>query len=1179
MKQPRVERPNYFSGEALLTDDFRCEQQYQMDMLAARNVSLYLYGIAHGLEVAASADGEPSQLEVSRGMAIDALGRQIILLEPAVLTFDQLAPGASYFITINYFDVFADLSDESGTAGYKRIVQQPQIQYLRNLDQPGVNILLAVISLTTEGSINSLTYKSGRNERRYVGTSVGSVNFVTEGAGVNQVVSTPSNMGGATLRTDYASISARREGSRADDYYLEFDAPRGQFMGLLTARNNLGVGTDHPVANLQIDAVTFKGKGTISWDNQLVTFSDAPLPFLQVGDQLIADPSVRMGTAQRRTVSKIVQDGLQVQIDAAFSPTTMPAPGSGYTYMHSALARFARSDSTLLQVSLDGSIGLGVQALAKGGSASSGPNALVIGPDRNVGIGLSEGAPRAALDVQGQILADSLTASGAIKAQSFEGNGSKLQGMAMLSYWTKESPGQAASRLFYAGGNVGIFDRSPAASLSVGGGSAFIGNGVISSISANVVQGYNTTFQDQVKAGDLIAIGTLNQQQAVLAKTPVSDTELVLTTQFEIPVINSPYSYLLSGTVVPVAGTGKVSSNGTTITGTEGTTFTALSAGDTLLIPRFNPVAVQVQSVAQVASDTQLTLSAPYVGKVDSLPYQLQGADGVKKDGAGTISIDAATPTLVTGTGTAFLSAAKAGDQLFAAADPQTLPRMLRVGSVDSQTQLTLLASGDAGAPPLAAANSAYMVSAGLLAQFKANDDNAILAPDDEAALAPAMLIVSNSNASNANTVGINVPLAKVDARYALQVNGPVSFASGSATFDDLTANTIWARESVAIGGTGFAAGASLFSVAAVGGAAPTLAVVSAEVAVTGGLNVTGDVKIAGNVTATGTLQAGTLAGDVLGERAQYHNPSFPFKQLAASDGILMAFMGTLTLDSPPPAFFGVLQGATVDAGGQSTSATYVTAFTKPVTVKTGKKSATTYNVPVPGVFTLPVRQGETWEVKLITNQDAGETPPDVVLTWIPAAAGAAALGAVTVRPDINPNRLMADSFLKLQERLASGQVPGTVTATAQEVIDGRVNDLTQIFGDVTHMSSDEEERAQFVRDLQKIVCSPALPGEADVVKPLDPQAVQDLIDTFGKASGHSFTDEQRGLLQAGVEALVQINDSEGSRADLNLIKKNIGLFISNVQQALGIEFSSTDTRLLTRALVRLVGDGRQNDM
>lgn len=1173
MKQARVERPNYFSGEALLTDDFRCEQQYQMDMLAARNVSLYLYGIAHGLEVAAPADGQPSQLEVSRGMAIDALGRQIILLEPAVLTFDQLAPGASYFITINYFEVFADLSDESGTAGYKRIVQQPQIQYLRNLDQPGTNILLAVISLTTEGSINSLTYKSGRNERRYVGSSVGSVNFVTEGAGVNQAVSTPSNRGGATVRADYASISARREGSRADDYYLEFDAPRGQFMGLLTARNNLGVGTDNPVANLQVDAVTIKGKGTISWDNQLVTFSDAPAPFLQVGDQLIADPSVRMGTAQRRTVSKIVQDGLQVQIDAAFSPTTMPAPGSGYTYMRSALARFSCSDGTLLQVNLDGSIGLGMQALAKGGSASAGPNALVIGRDRNVGIGLNEGAPRAALDVQGQILADSLTASGAIKAQSFEGNGSKLQGMAMLSYWTKESPGQAASRLFYDGGNVGILDRSPAASLSVGGGSAFIGNGVISSISANVVQGYNTTFQDQVKAGDLIAIGTLNQQQAVLAKTPSSDTELVLTTEFEIPVINSLYSYLVLGTDEPVAGPGKISSNGTTITGTEGTKFTALSAGDTLLIPRFSPVAVQVQSVAQVASDTQLTLSAPYVGKVKDLPYQLQGADGVKKDGKGTISIDAATPTVVTGTGTAFQSAAKAGDQLFAAADPQTLPRMLRVGSVDSQTQLTLLASGDAGVPPFAAANSAYMVSAGLLAQFKANDDNAILAPDDEAALAPAMLIVSNSNAANANTVAINVALAKVDTQYALQVNGPVNFASGSATFDDLTANTIWSRDALAIGGTGFATGANLFSVAAVGGGAPTLAVAPGAVAVTGNVNV------AGNVAATGTLQAATLVGDVLGERVQYHNPAYPCKQLAASDGILMAFMGTLTLDSPPPAFFGILQGATVDAGGQSTSATYVTAFTKPVTVQTGKKSAKTYNVPVPGVFTLPVRQGETWEVKLITNQDAGETPPDVVLTWIPAAAGAAALSAVALRPDINPNRLMADSFLNLQERLASGQVQGTVTATAQEVIDGRVNDLTQIFGDATHMSADEEERAQFVRDLQKIVCSPALPGEADVVKPLDPQAVQDLIDTFGKASGHSFTDAQRGLLQAGVEALVQINDSEGSRADLNLIKKNIGLFIGNVQQVLGIEFSSTDTRLLTRALVRLVGDGRQNDM
>lgn len=189
------------------------------------------------------------------------------------------------------------------------------------------------------------------------------------------------------------------------------------------------------------------------------------------------------------------------------------------------------------------------------------------------------------------------------------------------------------------------------------------------------------------------------------------------------------------------------------------------------------------------------------------------------------------------------------------------------------------------------------MVSAGLLAQFKANDDNAILAPAEEAGLPPAMLIVSNSEPPNYNTVAINLALTDVDTQYALQVNGPVSFASGAATFSDLTADTIWAQESVAIGGTGFAAGANLLSVAAVGGAPPTLAVTPAEVAVTGNINV------AGNVTATGTLQAGILAGEMLGERVQYHNPSFPCKQLAASDGILMAFMGTLTFDSRLPAF------------------------------------------------------------------------------------------------------------------------------------------------------------------------------------------------------------------------------------------------------------------------------------
>lgn len=1254
----KIERPNYFTGEALLTDDFICEQQYQMTMLASHNASLHTYGIAQGLAVSrlpSTTDNPLVQLKVTGGMAIDALGRQIILLQPAVMTLDAVDPGITYFITINYHEVFTDLSDETGTAGYKRIVQQPQLKFLRNLDEPGINILLAVLSVTSEGAVNSLTYKSGRNQRRYIGSSVGSIDFVTEGAGVNPNANLQANadksgaltnFGGARLFANFASISAKLDGdgtagsdgsASSNDFYLEFDAPRGQFMGLLTTRNNLGVGNDHPVANLQVDAITFKGSGQISSTGPLVTFTNGPTPFLQIGDILISDPSAG-GKAQSCVVTKIILDGSQLNVSPVFSP---PLSDSGYTYMRSALARFSVNNaSSLLQVNIDGSIGLGTAALVKGGADSVGPHALTITPDRKVGIALSAGAPQAALEVNGQILASSLTASGAIVASSFEGNGSKLQGLSILSDWTKVTPGATNSNLYYYNGNVGVRETNPIASLSVGGGDAFIGSGFLTSMSSTTVLGYQTAFQDQLKVGDQIVIGTLIEQTSVVASIPASDTELTLLSQFGVPVLNSSYSVLpvnSAPNTVATPGVGTVTSNGTRINGT-GTKFTNMNAGDTLVIPAFmatSNLQQQGQKVSAVIDDTHLTLSAAYNGVVDKLTYSVQTGTAAPVTGDGTIS---STGVDVVGVDTVFRNSVKVGDTLLThpvQPNADGFPIAGQVKSIESQFQFTL--EDSSSGISFTGANSTYMVTSGLLAQFKANSSNPILSGSVQDAQPPAMLIVTNNNKDNANTVAINVAQVDVDRTLALQVVGNVAFSGGTVDYGNLVVDTLTANTSVTIGSK--VATAPLLTVGSPASSAPLLVVTptnvvigqtsgSATLDVKGSINASSTITSStqvqgatlnstGNITAkSGSVQAATLMGQQLNVSGLQINPlgnvnffgartvntlsGTTISQNAVTDGYILAQIGQV--DSSNPSYIGMLTGSTKAQGGAG-AATYsvsVTGQTVQRTIQAGKKGRKTYNIPFPGTFCMPVANGEQWTLTVTAYSELGNTP-QVTWYWLPlgnssspslASAGMTTPGtqgspaldavrAAAARPtaaDVanaatHPATIVLAELQKLNEQIQAASTPAARAAGAQQTINQRVSDLTQILGDATHMSSNADDRAAFVRDLQKIVCAPSASGQLSA-QPVTEQTILDLVNTFGKISGHVFTSEQTGLLIAGVNALIQINDSPDNRNDLNLIKKNIDLFIDNMQQVLQTPFSSQDQRLLTRALTRLVGDG-----
>ena len=1206
MSSSLIQRPNYFAGEALLTSDFACEQQYHMDIQSFNNQSLYICGIASGLEVFWDAESSASQVEVSPGMAIDGLGRQIILLQPQVVRLANVVAGATYFLSINYNQVYADYSDETGVAGYKRIVEQPQIQYVRNLQQPAMNILLAVISFTTQGNINQLTYRSGNIERRYVGSTLGALNFVTEGAGVHRI-NLPDALAGFLGNADsdgYPSISAKKESS-GDQAYLEVDAPRSQFMGLLTTRNNLGVGSDQPLANLQVDAITFKGPGVLSSDGSLVTLSKTLSPYFQVGDVLISDPPVTtmsngqtsFGLAQRRTIVSINPGSLQVTVDTAFNPVLQSL---SYTYVRSTLARFAvSSDSSLLRINIDGTVGLGMQATPSAGLGASGPNALVITADRRVGIALSDRSPAAALDVNGKIQADdlkvqgqiqtgSMIASGAIQAQSFEGNGSKLQGLPILSYWTRETIGTPTSNLYYTDGNVGIRDKKPLASLSVGGGQSFIGKGQITAISNNVLQGYQTAFQDEITVGDTITVGMLIEQVGIIAEI-LSDTQLRLQEQLSLTVLNSLYSYQAPG-ADKQPGQGHISSNGSIITGNGGNFKSTVAVGGKIIIGRFEPKTSISQSsaVSAVASATALTLKTAFAVDVVASAYKYQSGSGPVTDGIGTIST---TGVQVTGDKTDF-SGYKEGDTLIIPPS-SSLPQTMFVQSVESQTELTLILPDKkaklTGVFP--AAVSAYVVTPSLLAYIAAKNDNGVLAsggPD----IPPAMIVATNNMIDTPNTVAINYRPEEIQSQYALQVNGNVNLNGGSVDIKDLYVQTLTASKSITVAGDGSAdkllevgeSGSSLLTVS------KTNVTVGASVAPYQ-LETAGNIHASGDIVSAKTVRGASLEGaalkaagtrinsdgsvQIMGTRVPYDQSALTdggtfFQQVANTDGYVVATVG-----QPAWAvnYCGCLSGATSDSHGNQTSFMYATGLAYQYVVPEGKKKAAVYYIPVPGSFTMPVKQGETWSLTLTWNVDFGGAP-QVEFYWVPLGPAPSLLAeAVEPPPATLAGGGMAASLQHLRDDLAAGRIGSSVRATVQEAIQHRVDDLAQVFGDATRMSSKPEDRGQFIRDLQKIVCGPGATAQASM-QPGFEQDVQALIDTFGSVTAHVFSESQRGLLAAGVKALVQINDSPANRHDLNLIKNNINLFLDNVQQVLQTEFGSNERRLLTRALVRLVGDG-----
>ena len=180
-----VERLRYFDGEYLRSYDFTDEQSYHIEMRRLLNRKLHLYGIVYGLRIVQDADsvsGGPYFFSIEAGMAIDQIGREILVPAPYSLTGVLDGPdihSGPYEVWICYQETDTGLPADgyAGCVGDNqntRLLETFQIQ-LRPLTGPSLftdcgGVRLGVVNVANVGPLGpSIVPPANNVERAYVG--------------------------------------------------------------------------------------------------------------------------------------------------------------------------------------------------------------------------------------------------------------------------------------------------------------------------------------------------------------------------------------------------------------------------------------------------------------------------------------------------------------------------------------------------------------------------------------------------------------------------------------------------------------------------------------------------------------------------------------------------------------------------------------------------------------------------------------------------------------------------------------------------------------------------------------------------------------------------------------------------------------------------------------------------
>lgn len=191
MIEPPLERLNYYNGQRLEAGDLKLEQEYHIRTRRWLNKSLYTTGIASGLDVRAEIGTRT--IIVSPGLALDAEGREILLLEEARLTVPgkphKKAQGSDatvegLYLTIRYNEESiheernccvpqSEGSKQNGNrpawGGPARVQAKPQFNWRDSLPyESSGEVLLAQVELTPDCS---QVHQVNTGVRQYVGAA------------------------------------------------------------------------------------------------------------------------------------------------------------------------------------------------------------------------------------------------------------------------------------------------------------------------------------------------------------------------------------------------------------------------------------------------------------------------------------------------------------------------------------------------------------------------------------------------------------------------------------------------------------------------------------------------------------------------------------------------------------------------------------------------------------------------------------------------------------------------------------------------------------------------------------------------------------------------------------------------------------------------------------------------
>lgn len=151
-----VKRLNYFTHQFLREQDFQAEQAYHVAMRRQHNRLLHGWGVVEGCDVRKKGERE---IVIDPGIAIDNLGREIILTTPVVRDLSSFERGSHTYIAVAYDETWdeADHHSAGGVDGYTRVSESPAVSEHRHEPaKDGSVITLARVHLNENGHIHRI---------------------------------------------------------------------------------------------------------------------------------------------------------------------------------------------------------------------------------------------------------------------------------------------------------------------------------------------------------------------------------------------------------------------------------------------------------------------------------------------------------------------------------------------------------------------------------------------------------------------------------------------------------------------------------------------------------------------------------------------------------------------------------------------------------------------------------------------------------------------------------------------------------------------------------------------------------------------------------------------------------------------------------------------------------------